>query len=247
MTKENVVVRPQKTYIRYGSHLKKVIDENNVEYAQYYNVVSQSRNPLKNLMKKVFFKKDYKNPASSTDSQFRGSLLDSYLSRILHKIIPHAPKGKFVKGGAYVSRVYTLDGSINHGAGIETLTLEDLFHGKHVSGRVLRGVTKLDGLLKAIVFNIVTENWDSKLRNMTAYPTAKQDVFKVAAFDLEYALQNGKKYRWDSSGRRQRKNRKGGHRGNPQTKRPYISCRNCPGERVVPARGQVLKIYKRIH
>jgi hypothetical protein len=37
-------------------------------------------------------------------------MADAYLSRILHKIIPHAPKGKFISTNEYSSRLYPYDG-----------------------------------------------------------------------------------------------------------------------------------------
>jgi|GEM_PF-5091840 len=171
-------------------------DGNGKSYLENFHAVSQTKKPSSNLTKH-FFVKDSRVRKVDGYNNFSYDLLDSYLSRILHKIIPHAPKGKIAESNIYVSRAYPLDSYAGSKKAIHKYTIDNLLKGTHPNLKPrphINKIKKLDGLLKSVVFNIVTENWDTKLNNIAAYPTNANDVYKVAAFDLEYALQRDKTY-----------------------------------------------------
>lgn len=121
---------------------------------------------------------------------YEAGLKDSYLSRIVHKIFPAAPKGKFASVSEYVSRFSAYDGLNTPIPNPDQLTLEHLCHrSSETLPPPINNVVGLENFVKSIVISILFGNDDNKLLNLTAYPKKEvENIYEVYPFDLEYAF-----------------------------------------------------------
>lgn len=111
---------------------------------------------------------------------FRQQLKGSYLSRIMHKILPHTPKDKLCGDYGSISRLYPLDKT-------PPSTITDIMRFNALS-IAEEPFEKLDGLLLSTVFSIIINNKDFRLKNLSAHRVAGSNVYKVGVFDLEFAF-----------------------------------------------------------
>ncbi|MDB2414743.1 hypothetical protein N9W34_03130 [Rickettsiales bacterium] len=166
-----------------------------------HHLTSKSKDPENNNKTKHWFCKELKHHDKTSRKYFlEGIILDSLLSRTLHKAdeTGMTPKTKIIKDTVSVSRLYNLDGKQE-----DTSVLgHDLFDylGNRYKSERRKGkrpeeeeskCEELEGVLKAVIDSIIIQRWDSKPENYTAP--------KVRPFDLGYSLSNLADYfnKWD--------------------------------------------------